>query len=74
MTQVLKMVFSNDTTKDKTTWTLKDPKTNLNVTQVATAMNGLLADEIVATKDSSVLCDMMEDAYIYQTNKIELSA
>lgn len=66
---VLKMLFTVEDGKT-VTWTLENPKSNLTYDEVSEFMDavidaqGILYNENKATE--------IKDAYIYETNKIEL--
>lgn len=71
MTNVIKLVFANTSGK-KMTWNLPDPKSTLTQLTVATAMNNVIMKEIPLVNNDPDNIEI-SDAYIYQTEKIELA-
>lgn len=72
MTNVMKMSFKEATTGKKLTWTLADPKSTVTKMQVANMMNKAINDEVVIIQGETQTIEI-DDAYIYQTQKIELA-
>lgn len=69
MTSVLKMTW--DLMGGGTiTWNMPDPKVNLTRPEVVTAMNAVVDGTIIIKNGLEAVT--MKDAYIYQTNKIEI--
>jgi len=71
MTRVLKMIFVLNGTTTTATWTLADPKAGITKSEVATFMNNCITDSVVFKENAEAT--EIKDAYIYQTEKIELT-
>lgn len=69
-TNVLRMIFTLANTKTKT-YNLADPATGLTLAAVQAVMNNMITNEVVLV--NNVEATAFKDAYIYQTNKIDLA-
>lgn len=72
MTNVLKMVFTNTSGSKSTTWNLTDPKEGVTQSQVVAVMNTCI-DKAIPLVNNYPDNVMIKDAYIYQTEKVELA-
>lgn len=72
MTSVLKMIYKEPTTAKTLSWTLADPVSGLTKVQVATVMNDAITKEAVIISGETETIEL-SDAYIYNTDKIELA-
>lgn len=70
MTSVLKIIFQLPGGKTLT-WSIADPQSNLTQTQVETLANNILARSAILV--NGLEPESFKEAYIYQTNKLELS-
>ena len=68
-TRVLKMVFVLENSKTMT-WSMSYPKTGLTRATVTSFMNEIIEDEFIRYNNNEAT--EIKDAYIYETNKIEL--
>lgn len=69
-TTVLRMIFIVENGKT-TQWNLPNPKTGITKTEVETFMNRVINDEAILYQNQEAV--EIKDAYIYQTNKIDLT-
>lgn len=69
-TNVLRMIFTLANTKTKT-YNLADPANGLTLAAVQAVMNDMITNEVVLV--NNVEATAFKDAYIYQTNKIDLA-
>ena len=53
------------------TMSVEDPKTGLTKTEVATVMNEMITDNAILYNDNEAI--EIKDAYIYETNTVELA-
>lgn len=69
-TSVLRMIFTLADNKTKT-YNLPDPKSGLTKAGVQSVMEDMITNEVVMV--NNVEATAFKDAYIYQTNKIDLA-
>lgn len=70
MTRVLKIIINLAGGKTFT-WSLADPKSNLAKAQVETLINDMIAESAILY--NGVAAESMKDAYVYETNKVDLA-
>lgn len=69
ISNVLKMIFYVQGGKT-CTWNLADAKTDLTKTEVESFMNDVITDQVITYNGNKA--QQIKEAYIYQTNKVEL--
>lgn len=69
-TSVLRMIFTLADGKTKT-YNLPDPKSNLTKAETKAVMDDMVTNEVIMV--NNVEATAFKDAYIYQTNKIDLA-
>lgn len=70
MTEVLKIMMNLPGGKTLT-WSIADPKSGLTKTEVETLINDMITRSAILVND--VEPESFKDAYVYQTNKVDLA-
>lgn len=70
MKRVLKMLFTCENGKT-VTWNLENPNTGITYLEVSTVMDNMITDEFILYNGSRA--SEIKNAYIYETNTVELS-